>query len=179
LEVVWYRAGNFGINLSVDRIKAKGKTDAEGRYSLSFLLREDELQEGSLKIVYSVDESQYLVLGSRPAAFYPSFGGSLKRDTTITTNYTIARKAWIKGRVSGESPGLDDTFSSDFRFQYDPGYRTQVVNWFSPTAEFANEVPADQPIEVYTLRIRNGVRTDTKEIISVAAGQTLTYEARF
>ena len=88
---------------------------------------------GALAIRYAVDESKFLVLESRPAAIYPRFGGPPRRDTTVTTDYRIARLAWLRGQVS-QGPGPAGYFASAFRFPYGADERVQNVDWLSPTA---------------------------------------------
>lgn len=176
LEVVW--SGASGFLGRVEHTKARGQSDEQGRYRFRFLLQEEEVRAGTLAIRYSVDESKYLVLESRPAAIYPDFAGPPRRDTVVTTDYRIARKAWVQARVS-RSPGLDGHFSSTFLFPYGASSRGEYVDWLSPTAEFPLEVPGDVPIQVAMLHIRGAVRTETVDTLFVAAGQTLAYPVRF
>ena len=177
LEVVWL-GGSTGFFGRQTREKAQGHTDEQGRYRFRFLLREDEVGAGALAIRYAVDESKFLVLESRPAAIYPRFGGPPRRDTTVTTDYRIARLAWLRGQVS-QGPGPAGYFASAFRFPYGADERVQNVDWLSPTAEFAHEVPGDVPIWVATLHIRGGVRTETVDTLVVPAGSTRLYPVRF
>jgi hypothetical protein len=180
LEVVWL-GGDTGFLGRQTHEKARGHTDGQGRYRFRFLLGEDEAGVGALAIRYAVDESKYLVVESRPAVIYPRFGGPPRRDTTVTTvttDYRVARLAWLQGQVN-QGPGSAGSFASAFRFSYGADERVLNVDWLSPTAEFAHAVPGDVPIQVATLHIRGGVRTETVDTLVVPAGATRLYPVRF
>ena len=178
LEVNWYSRG--GILGNRIRTKARGTTDAQGNYSFRFLLKEEELTDGYLNIDYSVDPAKYVIAGSGPT-IYPEFASRPQRDTTVTTDVIIPRKALLKYQVIGTlSP--TDSFYSLFRYQIRPGQSGGYgvsYNWFDLPPSPTIAIAGDQPVFVTTTRIRNGVRTETQDTLHVAAGQTVPFTARF
>lgn len=176
VEVKWYssHSGFFG---GETHLKAESTTKKDGWYELTFFIKEEELTEGYFTVNFQVDKKQYYDLGSNLS--FPD----LPRDTTIVQDYLIPRKGYLLPAIT--NPGQltsPDYFSSNFTSDYGlfPGGAKAgpVVVW--PTqAGTPVEVPADQPLAVQHVRLKNGVRTFSYDTLQVEAATQKTYTVTF
>ncbi|RTQ44706.1 hypothetical protein EJV47_27320 [Hymenobacter gummosus] len=162
------------------RVKTRGKTDGNGRYSLSFRIDDPELHEGYFTVGYEVDQQRYYSIGENQVAFR-----DLPRDTAITTrDYLIPRLAWAR-LVFMNQPRLQadgGSFFTEFGSCY--GFNTtfrrdilgggSVLFWYGTgSPERTLPIPADQPL---MLRIsRNSAGRATADSVFVPAGTTRTF----
>jgi len=161
------------------RKKAVARTDANGNYELSFLLRDQELLEGHLVIQPALDQQTYATCNADIYLGAPE----LRRDTTIRLNYNAPRKATLLLTLANRQdikPG--DHFSTTFSFQAGAGEElcSPGVEWSWTTAPPpALEVAAEQPVLVRSHKIKSGVETTETDTLLLSAGQQLTYKAEF
>lgn len=177
LTLTWsYRQMIGGIT----RTKAATTTDANGYYSINFLMRDDELGSGYYKIDYIVDKTEYL-------SFYPENSISLynlKKDTLVTTNYLIPKKAFMKWNVVNQNQiQPSDYFSADVLslMGYDGKEKSGAVLYWTNTSPSSSviEVAGNQPLYVITYKTKGGVRTVKYDTITIPTRQTADYTFDF
>lgn len=170
-------------------VKARVKTDANGKYTISFFIKDSELTDGFFEVFFPVDRNRYYVLSvphdDDGIAFY-----TLKRDTVVQANdYLIPRKAYVRLAITNPSQIAANAgqFSSDFNSCY--GFNTvfsreiqgggAAITWPGWADEPPLSIPGDQPIIVRHYKVKNGVRTFSNDSIFVAAGTTQNYTVTY
>lgn len=178
LEVNWYKRDVLGISSSTRR-KAVTTTDANGDFELRFLLRDDELPNP-----YSRNGSVVLEAHANPENYLFCLGGNtllvesdLKRDTTITLNYVLPQKAFVEIQANNlQAKQQDDFLWTEFLFD---AACSSAISWFTTDTKYTIPVAANQPVIIRTTKRKNGVESVTEETITLAPGQTSTYQVTF
>lgn len=168
-------------------VKAKGRTDADGKYTIAFYIKDSELTDGFFEAFFSVDKNIYYVMSNDDdgVAFY-----DLKRDTIIQVeNYVIPRKAYVRLAITNQSQiaGGSEQYLSMFNSCY--GFNTVFskeiqgggpsISWLGWADETPVSIPGDQPINVSNYKVKNGVTTISNDSIFVAAGTTQNYTVTY
>ena len=122
LTVIWDNRGLLGGG-SI-RNKAITETDDDGNYSLSFLIRDDELIEGQFLILYEeIDEDIYLVNNLKRISIF-----EIDRNTTLSINHNIPQKAFLNlSLLNLDNIQQGDSFSTNFSYESPSGF-SQSVN---------------------------------------------------
>jgi hypothetical protein len=162
------------------RRKATARTDAQGFYTLKFLVRDDEIAEGHYQVNGEFDTDVYLNFNKEDKLF--SFY-NLKRDTTIEMNYWLPKKAFIEMKLANpEDIKSGDTFYSVMgsKLGVDGAqYYSNYVNWTNPPTSSVLEVAAEQPIFVEHWKLKNNVRITERDTLQLKAGEKVIYTTRF
>jgi hypothetical protein len=175
LEVQWSEGDMFS---SIRRRKAITTTDANGKYELRFLLRDDELpstypDNGSFTVKAHINPEKYLTCSGNNILLETY---DLKRDTTITFDYLLPQKAFVEIQANNlQAKQQDDYLWSEFLF--DPC--SLVVSLYNSDTKHVVAVAANQPVIIRTTKRKSGVETVTEEVITLAPGKTFNYEITF
>lgn len=182
LEVVWKNIDHtpFG-NGGISRRKATGRTNEEGFYQLTFLMREDE-EEGYFVVKYQADAKEYLV----PLNHNWFEVDGLTPDTAVTYDYLLPRKAFIELQVANrEAIKSSDSFAGDFTYelgvltpQGGSQRRVVAVSYLAPP-ESLIEVAADQPVFVQTTKVKDNARSLQSDTLVIAGGQKQVFTVAF
>lgn len=181
IHITWHtntRKGQLG---GVVRNKAKGKTDSEGMYEISFTVRDEEINNGYYRVRFPVGDRYFKCIGRTPG-----FGVSrLVNDTVVTTNYYIPLAAYITFKATGtdlmmEGDRLSARVRSHFGVNGEKGCGGGG-SWDTayPDSEFTIQVAANQPLPISTVRTINGERTFTKDTLFLEAGERISYTVEF
>ena len=167
------------------KVKTASTTDSDGKYTVSFFIKDNELAEGYFDVTYSVDENQYYTLGENTVAFYR---GRIKRDTLIrVADYQIPRKAYVKLALTNPNQFVSDKGSLNSSFTTPYGFNTVFSRTLNMSgsdigwgpAETLVTVAGDQPLLVGHRKWKNGIYTTTIDSLVIPAGTThnitLTY----
>lgn len=159
---------------------AETTTDAQGNYTLRFLLQDDELTHGYFQVSYVADKQKYIVDRDNVGAFW----SKLTRDTTIVSNWLLPRKAFIHPEITNPTE-IKGSYWAQYSFANGPyGYRGKftysTVFTFDgglPTADIA--VAANQPVDLQTDRMKDGKRIITHDTVRVAPGATYVHRVTY
>jgi hypothetical protein len=163
------------------RKKATTHTDNFGNYTLSFQVREDEMEEGYFIFEVLTGEEYFRCNENE----YPSFSElELKNDTTINMNlyipYVAHLNAGITGLVNASEPGSIQ-LTVDPTVKIGPTVCGHVFGWYSnmddPNWIYKIDVPANQNLVIETVITKGEVRTRKYDTIYVNKGQTVDYTA--
>ncbi|MBC5772558.1 hypothetical protein H8S95_00650 [Pontibacter sp. KCTC 32443] len=182
LDVIWDESNMLG---GETRRKAVTTTDTNGNYILSFLLRDDELQDsntpGIIKVNAHINETKFL---SEPGSTTILTAYELGRDTTISLNYNLPQKAIIK--VQAQNTAVMQTGDYMYTcFIFDIGESAedqncmQTLYWSKTTPEDQSEVAANQQVIIRTEKRKAGTETVTEDTVTVPPGQVYTYQVTF
>lgn len=182
LEVIW---DNAGANGGTNRLKAKGETDDNGYYEISFELREDELEEGFHRIRITVPNTYLQHCFDR--GYYEFVVSDLTNDTTVTTNYGIPLKTTLLVKSIGASNmGENDRFTvhvtSPFGINFSSGCGSgNLISWINEAPEevFTLDVAAEQPVEIQVNITKDGQRTNKIDTLYFGVGETAEFIAEF
>ena len=169
-------------------LKAKGRTDADGKYSISFYIKDSELTDGFFEAFFSVDRNRYYVISNNNddgIAFY-----TLKRDTIAQAkDYLIPRKAYVRLAITNQNQIATGggQYMSMFNSCY--GFNTVFsreiqgggpsISWYGWADETPVPIPGDQPVIVRNFKVKNGLTTINQDSIFVAAGTTQNYTVTY
>ena len=171
---------SYGIEAGgIIRTKAIGRTDANGNYSLTFAMRDDEIAGGYFLVEYEVNESEYLTFAN-DYIFFPD----LKPDSTATLNYLIPKKAFIKCSVLNTAKLQPaDYFATEFTSYMGHDGRSRsgsVLTWSSGfSGDVTVGVAGNQPLYLKTYKRINEVYTTKYDTVTIIAGQTIGYTFDF
>lgn len=183
LTVVWFKSYGF-LGRVGTRTKSVSHTDADGRYTLSYNLNDEELTTGYL----DVDIANNNYYGVSSAYVY----APQKRDTTaIQTTYWLPRPTTLTCTLL--NPG--DMLATDrisLEIDYKPGahrngYQGSVVG-FGPPAQAGGtsvnnvQVPAEQLLRLKVLRFRGPSYVPlsiTRDSMLLGRGETRGYSLRY
>jgi len=163
------------------RKKAITHTDSFGNYTLSFQVREDEMEEGYF-IFEVLTGKDYFRCNENE---YPSFSAiELKNDTTINMNlyipYVGHLNAGITGLVTAPEPGSIQ-LTVDPTVKMGPTDCVHVFGWYSsmndPNWIYKIDVPANQNLIIETVITKGEVRTKKYDTLYINKGQTVDYTA--
>ena len=184
ITVNWNYQAGIGYKSTV---KTRSKTDSNGKYTVSFFIKNNELAEGYFDVTYSVNENQYYTIGENTVAFYRN---DIKRDTLIeVADYLIPRKAYIKFAITNQSQLITEKgqFFSDFNNCY--GFNTRfnqqilgggpVIFWNSLPSQNPLPIAGDQSILIKNHKTRNGVLTVTTDSLFIPAGTTSNFTVTY
>lgn len=164
------------------RDKARTTTDANGNFQLSFYLKDNELLDGYVYVLYEVDKNRYYNVDNTDAL------PTLRRDTTYQLPpYLIPRKATVQVTVPNPDQ-IKDYFAVDFTSAYGHTLVTTQGLGAGPVVTIPKqstpytttvEVAADKKLYMQVARGVNGITTRTLDSLVVPAGTTrnltLTY----
>lgn len=175
LTVTW--DSRSGLNGGTIRTKAITETDANGNYSLSFLIRDDELLDGVFQISYDeIDEDIYATDNLNRIVIF-----EIDRNTTLLVNHNIPQKAFLNLTLLNlDNIQQGDSFSTNFSYESIPGF-SQPIN--GSVRAWSNEsnndniiiLPGNQQVELEIIRRVNNVTTRENDIIMIDSGSTLDY----
>ncbi|ARS34277.1 carboxypeptidase-like regulatory domain-containing protein [Pontibacter actiniarum] len=180
----WHKSYSPGSSLS--RKKAFAVSDADGNYTLRFLLRDDELSEGVFELVTSLEQETYTSCFPLASVYI----GDIGRDTTVIQNITLAptASATLDFTVAPEQ-GLrqGDRFQAMFTYKLsptDPDSCSQAFEFLLSSQEAYETtrtflLPANIPLALYIDKTKNGVKSREKKTITLRPDERSTYEARF
>ncbi|GEO07412.1 hypothetical protein AAE02nite_50760 [Adhaeribacter aerolatus] len=163
------------------RKKAVSTTDSKGYYELKFQIRDDEKGEGYFDTEILPPSVAYLSCSSSGHSF--AFF-ELKKDTTITVNYFIPKRAFVEVRLTNQSQiKASDYFASSFDSKMGIDGKQScgpVITWSSGLpSNPVLEVAAGQPVIITTHKTKNGVKTTTYDTLNLSDGQKAFYNAEF
>ena len=168
----------------VIRTKAKTYTKADGSYSLQFVARDDELEEGFYKVEI-VASDKYLDCGrgggDLPGFSFEAFTG----DTTVTVDYYLPLSASILVRgenVSQIAKGDSFWVQTASRFGVSGSQECgSHVFWNHEPRETERilEVAAFQPIVVESRINKDSIRTTRYDTLSLNPGEEIEFVARY
>ncbi|PIB30691.1 hypothetical protein BFP78_00020 [Gaetbulibacter sp. 5U11] len=178
ITVVW---DNTSSGFGTVRTKATKRTDSNGDFSISFFMRDDELESGIHRMSFErLNESEFLRSDLNGISSIPSV-----RDTLIVRNHNVVKKAFVNLTLLN----LDDIQGSDrfwtnFDYPRPTGFSQsidgQIRGW---TSEFESnqvlEVAGNQEIIIEIVRKINDITTTENETLFVEAGTTLNYTVDF
>ena len=178
ITVVW---DNTSSGFGTVRTKATTRTDSNGDFSISFFMRDDELESGIHRISFErLNESEFLRSDLNGMGTIPS-----ARDTLVVRNHNVVKKAFVSLTLLN----LDDIQGSDqfwtnFDYPRPTGFSQsvdgQIRGW---TSEFESnqvlEVAGNQEIIIEIVRKINDITTTENETLFVEAGTTLNYSVDF
>ncbi|RSK47523.1 hypothetical protein EI291_14795 [Hymenobacter rigui] len=176
-----------GQGYSAPRTRARATTDANGRFQVSFYVKEDERQQGYFDLMYEVSKSRYYVLGNTDG---PDTGAAgRRRDTTYhLPPFLIPRKAYVKLTVPNPDQ-IQDYFAVSFtsahlhELQVTPqsiggGSSVGIPRQGTPFTTLL-EVAGDQKIYVQATRGSNGAYVRTLDSLIVSADVTRELTVRY
>ena len=178
ITVVW---DNTSSGFGTVRTKATTRTDSNGDFSISFFMRDDELESGIHRMSFErLNESEFLRSDLNGMPSIPAV-----RDTLIVRNHNVVKKAFVNLTLLN----LDDIQGSDrfwtnFDYPRPTGFSQsidgQIRGW---TSEFEShqvvEVAGNQEIIIEIVRKINDITTTENETLFVEAGTTLNYTVDF
>lgn len=185
---VYWRSDAVGFKLGYEeRRKAVAITDANGNYELRFLLRDDELnalsnfENGYIILVPVLEKDQYFICGEA-ANIYREH--DLKRDTTITLDYTMPKSAFLELTPQNlNEMQAGDSFRAGVKIMTGRGNSESCdtgVIWSSASSGGAVfEIPASYPIPLHITKIKNGTTTETVQTFNLKPGERLTFQPAF
>lgn len=176
--VLW---ANLNYIFPISKTIAQTTTDANGNYSVSFYVEDDELKNNFFKLFFKPDTTSYYLLS---AAVYSL--PQLARGTDYTVApYYVPGKAYIQLAITNQSQLLTTpggAFTSDFHFitaaapRY---YYDKTVFWNKLPMPAILPVGADQLIQVSSTKTRNGLTTNSTDSLRISAGTTRTYTVTY
>lgn len=179
LRLEWVnRTGVFHAEV---RTKARAVTDAQGNYRLSFYLKDDELRDGYFEITYSADASRFIVDRDSKGASWLE----LTRDTAIISNWLLPRRAFVHPEISNPAQVVGNYWGQYSFANSDYGYQGRftygvVFRFGADTMPLADiEVAANQPVDLQTDKVRNGVRIITHDTIRLQPGATYVHRVSY
>lgn len=175
LELEWV---NFnGVAGATVHRKARATTDANGNYTLRFHISDNELNDGVYKLHYRVDTKSYIT--DRDSQGLGVLGADIKRDTVITSNWLLPRKAYLHLEVTNPVQASEyfaaeygfrlGNFSTIGRFNY--GIVSMLYSPGRPTTATADvEIAANQPVELKVDKTKGGQRSIQRDTIQLTPG---------
>ena len=162
------------------RKKAVAKTDQQGNYTLRFLLRDDELQDGYIEIQYGIDNGKYLDCREGSAVH----SGELKRDTTYTLDMYFPQRAYLSLELTNpQDMAPSDRFFSTIKYPSGsaPG-RTcgYVFSWHgtSTTTQTA-PVAAGDTVIIHKSGSKGGVQIVDSDTLTLSPGEQRVFKITF
>lgn len=186
LQVVWTKNGTLNIG-GITRKKAIARTDQNGKYKLSFLLRDDEIpgqgfDAGDFVVKADVATDTYLTCyDNNQLEHYPS----LARNTTYQLDYLLPQKAFVVVEASNLSQlSNSDYFATRaaFRSGVDGSSDCGVGIFWQNTANTATqtlEVAANQQVTIITVKRKNNSNTVSETTVNLQPGQTANLQVSF
>ncbi|HEU5292498.1 MAG TPA: hypothetical protein VFU05_17745 [Cyclobacteriaceae bacterium] len=163
------------------RKKATTHTDNFGNYTLSFQVREEEMEEGYF-IFEVLTGKDYFRCNENE---YPSFSAiELKNDTTINMNLYVPYVAHLNAGLTGlENASEPSSIQLEVSptIQIGPTVCGQGFGWYSnmdePNWVYKINVPANQNLIIETVITKGEVRTRKYDTLYINKGQTVDYTA--
>lgn len=163
------------------RRKAIATSDANGYYELNFHIRPEELENGYFQVEIPVNPDEYLICGQGDHSF--AFH-DLQRDTAVQINYFIPRKAFVEIQVYNQEQIQEgDYFATNVKSRLGVEGKQGcggVSTW--SRSELSNavlDVAAEQPVVVRVIKTRDGIKTESNDTLTLAAGEKVLFEAEF
>ncbi len=186
VDVNWQWRGTLGIG-GMNRRKATTTTDADGRYELRFLLRDDELTDHSynsyITVIAALNPDKYFTLYDYESIVEPYI--TMKRDTSYSADYTFPQKAFVELQLRNTAAMQpEDQFITAFVFsggQNNAQNLGSMLYWNKETPATTLTVPvaANQQVLIRIKKTKNGVETITETPLRLKPGQHTTFEATF
>ena len=178
ITVIWDNT-NFGSGIV--RTKATTKTDNNGEFQLKFFIRDDELTDGIHRMYYEkLDENEFLRADLNGISIFPTI-----RDTTMTRNHNIPKKAFLDLTISNlEDFQQGDYFSTNLNFLNPIGFSQSIDGAIHPWSNESEnnrliEIAANQPVIIEIVRKINGEYVRENDTILVREGNTSNYTIDF
>ena len=182
LNVYWQVVDPLGLSSNTRR-KAVTTTDADGNFELRFLIRDDELEGARVRyfVEANAGSDAYLYcLGQNHLLEY----AALERNTTITTDYNLPRKAQLQLQVRNpDAMATGDYIQTSFEF--DAGEASAADNCVPGTyqtpanPQATTAVAANQDVILRIYKRKAGTTTTSEEVIRLAPGQVLQQQITF
>jgi hypothetical protein len=183
VTATWRAIGLF----AASRTKARATTDAQGRYQVSFYVKDDELHDGYFQLTYEVNKDRYYAVGNTDSP--DTSGAGLKRDTTYRLPpFLIPRKAFVKLTVPNPAQ-IQQYFAVDFssaqlrtltatKTSSGGGASVGIPQQNAPFTTLV-EIAADQMVYVRATRSVNYAYSSTVDSLVVPAGTTHDLTVRY
>lgn len=178
ITVVW---DNTRLGFGTVRTKATARTDSNGDFSISFFMRDDELESGIHRMRFDrLNENKFLHSDLNGMPSIPSV-----RDTLVVRNHNVVKKAFVNLTLLN----LDDIQGSDqlwtnFEYPRPSGFSQSIDgNIRGWTNEFDSnqllETAGNQPVVIEIVRKINDITTRENDTLFIDAGTTLNYTVDF
>ncbi len=171
----------LGVGLTTIRKIASGKTDNNGFYSFTFSLKRNEYGVYNHHIFLKTDYNKTNFL---TVPWYDQFGLDEivpirnRRDTTVTMNYYLARKASLKLQLNNFIPASTSDSFYIIPIYHEVGYdkNRTTHSQFLVATQTNNEknisIAGNQQNKISVVRKKMGVRTVSDTIIYTPTNQT-------
>jgi hypothetical protein len=162
------------------RKKAVTKTDAQGNYTLRFLLRDDELENGYIEIHYGVDKDKYLDCRAGKT-IHPGF---LKRDTTYNLDFYFPKIAYLSLELTNaKDMAPTDLFFSTITYPAGSSPENtcgQALSWHGAAGKSQTvPVAAEDKIVVVNSRFKNGIQVVDSDTLNLMPGEQRSLKLTF
>ncbi|WP_461488680.1 hypothetical protein [Pontibacter sp. HJ8] len=162
------------------RKKAVARTDENGYYTLSFLLRDEELEQGYIVIESSLDKQKYFICQSDDILQSETIG----RDTTILRDYYFPERAHLLLELTNrQALGPDDNLATKVSSLagMEAGQEcSQLVSWrLMDGVTHTVSVAAESPVLLTNTRTKANLITTQTDTLYLSPGERRTYRVAF
>lgn len=170
---------DLGIHGGVVRSKAQAQTNDTGDIEIHFTQREDEVNRGTYKVLYTANEKFFFVKRNDNVVYIDIF----KKDSLYAFDFQIPRLAYAAVTVTNPNDiETGDSFYIQFLTPY--GLNGEELLYSGTSAGEATPgkrifIGADVPVTVRLSKTKDGVSTTEDQVISAAPGQTKTLAVTF
>ena len=178
--LVQWENGNVMSGTSIVRKKAYAQTDADGRYTLRFLLRDEELESGYLSIETALPSENYFVC-LPDDTLWPD---EIRRDTTFTRNFHYPQRAKLVLELTNrQAMNLGDEIRTSIDFETPDGepVRCSSRQHWSAQGNSRQTVaaPADHLAYLTISKTKSGLITTQTDTIYLTAEEQRVYKLTF
>lgn len=178
ITVIW---DNTSHGFGTVRTKASVRTDSNGEFYISFLMRDDELESGIHRIYFKKrNENRFLRPDLNGIPSIPAI-----RDTLMTRNHNVIKKAFINLTLLNldEIQGGNRLWTN-FKYPRPVGFSQSIDgNIRGWNREYENnqliEIAGNQPTIIEIVRKIDGVTTRENDTLFVNSGITTDYTVDF